>query len=353
VRPRRHRLLAACFVLTLPPASLHTFSAVSAPHPRELPASDRQGPRNALGQSILDGVWTNSSLTDLQRPDELKGPVPDLAQASEFERIQNDPAALDAQDAAEAAKAGKPTPVGQNQSEYSDANLKLARVRGKPRSSFLVEPADGKLPYTAAAKARIAARTKSANQDFDDPETRPMNEQCLGTIASGPPLGNPGFNAHFQIVQTPGAVAILSEMTHDVRTIHIGASRSDPTPPPVWMGHSVGHWDGATLVVETRGFYPLEFPRGGVLLSDKAEVTERFTRTGPDAILYAFNVVDPVNYTAPWRGEMELRSAPPDALKEYACHEGNYSLAGILAGARREEAEAQGRATAAGTQPAR
>jgi hypothetical protein len=114
-----------------------------------------------------------------------------------------------------------------------------------------------------------------------------------------------------------------------------------PPAPAVlaWMGHSAGHWLGETLVVETTGFNPHEFPRGGVVLSDQARVEERFTRTGPKTILYQFTVDDPVNYTEPWKGEMELAAAPANALLEYACHEGNYSLQGILAGARKAEAE--------------
>ncbi|HEY3950372.1 hypothetical protein [Phenylobacterium sp.] len=304
-------------------------------------AGEYRAPRNAFGAPELDGVWTDLSLTELQRPEDLKALVPTPAEAAAFERLQNDPDALEAKAAAERKKAGKPPlpDVGQDQSEYPDPDQKLARVRGEPRSSFLVQPSDGKLPYTPAARAWIRARTQAGNRNFDDPETRPLNERCLANLASGPPILNPGFNAHLQIVQTRDDIAILAEMTHDVRIIHMARATPPAAAVPAWMGRSTGHWVGESLIVETTGFNPREFPRGGVVLSDQAQVEERFTRTGPKTILYEFTVADPANYTQPWKGEMELTAAPANSLLEYACHEGNYALQGILAGARKAEAE--------------
>jgi hypothetical protein len=313
------------------------------------PAGTYHTPRNRIGQPIIEGAWTNLSLTDLERPDELKGLVPPPDQIATFEKVQNDPDALDAQDAEEAKKAGKPPPpnVGQNQADWSDADMKLARVRGLPRSSYLVDPPDGKLPYRKAVTDQLKAKNKASQEDFGNPESRPLGERCLSTAAAGPPLMNMGVNANIKIVQTRDHVAILSELIHDVRIIELvpapASTGPDPRPPssvPVWMGRSVGWWEGNTLQVRTTGFLTRVYPMHGVMLSDQAVVEEAFTRTAPDVLHYRFRVVDPVNYDRTWWGEMEFNAAPPKALLEYGCHEGNYALPGILAGARLAEAEA-------------
>lgn len=149
------------------------------------------------------------------------------------------------------------------------------------------------------------------------------------------------YNNHYQIVQSPGHVMILVEMNHDVRTIRLGGSHPPERVRP-WFGDSVGHWDGETLVVETTNFHPGQSFREAIThqfyMTREARVTERFTRTGADEILYRFEVDDPGAYTRTWIGELALRRTP-ERIYEYACHEGNYALPGILAGARREENE--------------
>jgi len=143
------------------------------------------------------------------------------------------------------------------------------------------------------------------------------------------------YNNHYQIVQSPGYVMILVEMVHDARIIRI-----DDQPLPAawkpWMGDSIGRWEGETLVVETRNFHPLQNYRGS---GAEFHTVERFTRVGPDTINYSVTVTDPQTFTAPWTAEIPMLRTQ-DQMFEYACHEGNYALPGILAGARVEEREA-------------
>jgi hypothetical protein len=150
------------------------------------------------------------------------------------------------------------------------------------------------------------------------------------------------YNNNYQIVQTADSVAIVVEMNHDVRTIRLNAKGHLPPSIRPWMGDSIGRWEGETLVVETTNFNPGESLRpyfgATMYLSKDAKVTERFTRVSPTQILYQFAVEDPTVFSQTWRGEMPL-NATKGPVYEYACHEGNYALPGILAGARHGEKE--------------
>ena len=147
------------------------------------------------------------------------------------------------------------------------------------------------------------------------------------------------YNNHYQIVQSPGYVMVLVEMNHDARIIRIKGNRLPDHIKP-WLGDSVGHWEGNTLVVKTKNHHLQQRFRAAIrhqiLITETAEVTERFTRTSEDEILYEFSVDDDVAYRDVWKGEMPLRRAE-GKIYEYACHEGNYAMANILAGAREEE----------------
>lgn len=296
-------------------------------------------PRTPQGRPDLQGEWTNDSLTSLERDDYFDTLVPTEAKVAEYERIFNDPQLAAAYSAARRKKSGRPAPpnVGQQESEWFDY-IHIARVGGQPRSAFLTDPASGELPYTKAAVGVTPAYFKRMARVFDNPEDRGSYERCLITTAGGPPLGNAGTNANYTIVQTKDDVAIVSETEHDVRTIRIDATHGGVAE---WMGDSTAAWQGDTLRVETVGF-PAAYSLGvglEFLLSPRAKVTEWFTRVAEDEINYRFQVDDPELYTRPWRGEMALR--PGKGVREYACHEGNYALRGVLAGAR--EWERQGR----------
>lgn len=298
---------------------------------------------SAAAAPSLDGSWTNLSLTGLDRAPGLKTLIVTAKQAAEYEHIFNDPDAADAFFAKLRQKSGNPAPpnVGGGRSEWFE-HVTFDRIRGQFRSSAITYPKDGQLPYTKAAAERLKAAKKREARGFDNPEDRPVEERCIigPGEPNGPPMANPMMNADYVIVQAPDAIAIEAQMNHDVRVIRLN-SRHRPGARQ-WMGDSIGRWVGQTLVVDTVGFSPTqtyEHASGGdYVLSDVARVTEWFRRTSPTQISYRFRVVDPKTYKQPWGGEMILR-ATDHRMLEYACHEGNYSHRGILAGARKWEAD--------------
>jgi hypothetical protein len=284
-------------------------------------------PRHAWGAPDLEGLWTNASITELERPPAFKALIAGEAEAAAYERGHPGVPASAARDA-----------TGQGTSEWWEMGGRLGRIAGQPRTSWIVDPADGQLPYSAEGRRRLAAARAAVNTAFDGPEVRPAPERCLAGIggASSGPLLNSNYNSNLQIVQTPDHVVITLEMNHDARIIPL---TPQPAPPgSSWTGHSVGHFEGDTLVVETSGYHPALGWRqsSNLYLSPSARITERFTRTGPGEILYAFTVDDPVVFSRPWRAEMPFR-ATQGPIFEFACHEGNYAVAGALAGARAEE----------------
>ena len=280
-------------------------------------------PRTSSGQPDLQGLWSSSSLTRLERPSVFHSLV-----VSEAE-TRSAPFLLPHDD------------VGSDVSEWFDEGLALALINGERRSSWIVDPTDGRLPYSDAGRRNL----KATEANMDGPERRPMNERCLSATA-GPPMVNGLYNNNWQIVQTPDHVAILMEYNHELRVIRLTDRAALPPQLHPWMGDSVGWWDGDTLVVQSTNFNPGQSRRSGGLasyyLSGQARVTERFARISPTQIIYSYEVKDPVNYTQTWRGEMPLTSTK-GPMFEYACHEGNYSLPGILAGARREERDSGSR----------
>jgi hypothetical protein len=177
---------------------------------------------------------------------------------------------------------------------------------------------------------------------FEGPEVRPAAERCLigfGDPAVAPMLPVPQTSATFVFVQTPQALLVRAESNNDLRIISLDPATPPPAAPRPWLGVSRGRWDGETLLVESTGFQPAEGLRSLpflLYLSPDARVSERFTRISPGEILYAFTVEDPAVFTRAWGGELLFR-ATTEQVFEYACHEGNYSLTNILAGAREEE----------------
>ena len=226
---------------------------------------------------------------------------------------------------------------------YFETGARVAVVNGEHRTSLITYPLDGRIP----ARSPEGQRRREERRDFrsqfgqyDHPELRPLAERCLTSFGSpaGPPmLPNGGYNSNYTIVQTPDHVMIMTEMVHDTRIIRIGSGPKLPPHIRTWMGDSWGHWEGDVLVVETTNIHPLQ-----PYSSPDMKVTERFSRMREDAILYEFTVDDPSNYVESWGGQIPM-TAMPDLLYEYACHEGNYALFGVLSGARYEErTEAQG-----------
>ena len=290
--------------------------------------------RNAFGAPDLEGVWTNGSITRLQRPKDFKALVPSPYEAAAYERRQRtryETGISPTRPDAPAPEAGK---VDDESAQWSERPPGLARVDGEIRTSWIVEPLDGRLPFTAASRAASEQALKD-EEVFDDPESRPFDERCL--LGGGGGVAAPIINRDLtHIVQTRDHLVIFGEQNHEARIVRIGKTHAPAAVAP-WMGDSIGWWEGATLVVETVGLNPSDRWRWNagdwIPLSTGATITERFTRVGAGALLYSFTVDDPANYTRPWRGEIPLqRSKEP--IFEFACHEGNYALTNILRGGR-------------------
>lgn len=299
-------------------------------------AGPYHAPRTAGGQPDLQGFWINDWLTPLER-----APGAPLTFATREQE-----AAFEAQ-AATARAHLEADGLGQGVSEWHP-QMRMARIGGRLRTSWIVSPADGRLPYRPGARARFdAVNAAAVLQTAANPEDRTPGDRCLigGFASSGPPFLNSPVSSVKQIVQigsrTDGEVAFLSEMNHDVRIVRLGPKAAPPPHAPAavrpWMGDSIGWWEGATLVVETTNFHPQEQFRASFWMSPDARVVERFTRTSAGEILYAWTLDDPATYTQAWRGEMPLR-ADTGPIYEFACHEGNYGMTDILAAARRAEA---------------
>jgi hypothetical protein len=311
---RRREMLAVLAAALASPASLAA-------------ARPRRGRAPPPGD--LEGLWSGASYTDLERPKDLAGLVLTPAQAEAYEAPRRAlHGMLPASDN-----------VGQAENEYTDRGSGLMRVKGQIRSSWIVDPPDGRIPFTAQARARLHVDRPMADAPLDNPESLNGPTRCIASYGAGAPMyAGPDANL-IQIVQAPGHVVLLSEKYHDARIVRLwrpGEPALTPLPPS-WLGDGRGRWAGATLVVETTGLRPgvvdanLHLFRSGT-----TRVTERFTRMGPDELTYEFTVEDPALYTRPWRAETVLKRQA-GRMFEYACHEGNYSLGGMLAGARREE----------------
>lgn len=323
-------------------------------------------PKTSWGAPDLQGYWTNSSITKMTRPGGINTLVitPDQAKKLEDGDYNNIRTAAEKKptDQKEGApEKGKPLPpVGNYNAVWVDPGSHVAVINGELRSSWITEPTTGRIPYkpgrgaaryeeapppaaTAKPADPKAAAASAASRSYEGPESRSVGERCLVGFGNtgGPVMNNVLYNNTYQIVQSPGYALILVEMVHDARIIPIvankAAAKHDPANIKKWLGDSVGWYEGDTLVVETMNVHPQQ--RG--YLSDKGKLTERFTRTADGVILYQFEIDDPDQYTQVWKGEMPLRTAS-GAVYEYACHEGNYGLLGILEGARQQEKRGQG-----------
>jgi hypothetical protein len=302
-------------------------------------AGEYRAPRLPDGTPDLQGVWTNATATPMERSPELgerRAFTAEEAAAigrAAVAAVEADAAPSDPSKKIEAISSLPP--VGNYNLFWTDRGMSVANINGEWRTSMIIEPSNGRIPaLTAAGQQRLAAR--SARNPNDGPEGRALGERCLLSFGSlsGPPMLPTMYNSYYQIVQSPGYVMILAEMVHDARIIRI-QDHHTPSGIRKWMGDSIGHWDGDTLVVETRNFRPEQSFRGS---SENAVVTERFTRVAQDKIVYRFTVDDPTTFTASFTGELPFVTVNAN-IYEYACHEGNYALPGILSGAREAEKE--------------
>jgi hypothetical protein len=295
-------------------------------------------PRTPDGHPDLQGTWTNATITPLERPAELAGKATLTdAEAHALEtKSASELADYDGKSEGPLLTATGSAGTGGYNALFIDRGSELARVDGVKRTSLIIDPPDGKVPRsTAEAGRRLAASYTGGS--FDSVKDRPLSERCIIGFGStaGPPMLPVLYNNNYQIVQTPDNVMILVEMVHDARIIRMNATHA---PPDVrqWLGDSVGHWEGDTLVVDTTNFTDKTRFRGS---TQNLHVVERFTRTDAGTILYRATIDDPASFSRPWTIEYPFL-ATKGPIYEYACHEGNYSLTDILGGARKKEAEA-------------
>ena len=294
-----------------------------------------------FGDPNLQGVWTNASLTTLERPDyfeslEISDEEAEAAKRSseEFNETLDNP-----YEQGETPESGGD--VGGYNVAWMDPGNDFFKLNGKYRSSIITYPESGKLPRRLTRWAMEGPFIYRMFTRADHPEERSLGERCVVGFGSsgGPPMLNVLYNNHYQIVQSPGYVMIMVEMNHDARIIRLDSDHNPDNMKP-WLGDSIGWWEGQTLVVKTKNHHPQQKFRAGIrhqiLMMEGAEVTERFTRVSEEEILYQFEVNDRKAYRDVWKGEMPLRSTE-SKIYEYACHEGNYAMANILAGARAEE----------------
>ncbi len=314
MRPSRHIaavLLATALALT--PAWL-----TGQPAPRSSPRD-------------LEGTWNSATATPLERPASLKDKAfftPEEAAAWEQNAARQN----------EEPPAGTPQRgTGTYNTFYREYGTRLFPSR---RTSIITDPPDGRIPaLTPAAAERRRLRVERMRR-AENPEDLGLQDQCLTFLTAGPPMLPYTYNSNYQIVQTPTLVVIHIEMIHEARLIYLDGR---PHPPPSvrsWTGHSIGRWEGATLVVDTTnfndagGYYG---DAGGNFGWDaNLHVVERFTRLGPDALQYQFEVDNPTAFTRPWKGELTMTPADGE-IYEFACHEANYSLTNMLRGYRASE----------------
>jgi hypothetical protein len=307
-------------------------------------------PRAVDGQPDLQGAWTNATLTPLERPPAIGTRLvmtPDEVKQTEGKRAEviREASAPTGADfdltktpcyAANLTQGGATSDCGYN-AFWVDHGDAVMRVNGEPRTSMITFPANGRMPPRLPRKPGGPTIVRGVyGRAGENPENQTLAERCITSFANhaGPVMLPSFYNSNYQIVQGRDAVAIEVEMIHDVRIVRLNSQHN---PMRSWYGDSIGHYEGDTLVVETTNYNPNEALFGG---SADMVVTERFTRVGPTRLRYEFKVVDPSVWATPWGGEYEF-SPSKGPVYEYACHEGNYALPDILAGARLEEAEAK------------
>src|ERR1043166_5619236 len=300
----RFRFFASAAASALMLAATLPGQTPGAAAPAKPPAKAKSAiPRTSDGHPDLQGIWTNATITPLERPVNMANkPTVTDAEAKDYEKraaeeLQKTDGASESPLLAAAGSNG----TGGYNVLFIDRGSELARVDGVKRTSLIVDPPDGRIPaLTQEARQRNAARMRSFNR-FDSVKDRPLGERCLLGFGStsGPPMLPVLYKNNYQIVQTPDYVMILVEMVHDVRIIRINGKHKPPNVRQ-WLGDSIGHWEGDTLVVDTTNFTDQTRFRGS---SENLHVVERFKRVDADTILYRATIDDPTTFTAKWTVE--------------------------------------------------
>jgi hypothetical protein len=296
-----------------------------------------KSPRTPWGHPDLQGIWDYRTITPLERPDALSA-KPFLAddEAAIFEREEN---RRQNRDLIDPAKGGLQYPPGgvipYNEFWYDRGNS----IVGTKRTSLIVDPPDGRLPPLTPAGQKLADATAAADRETqlghphaDSYEDRSLQERCIQSAGTLPILPGP-YNNNIQIFQSAGYVAIVNEMIHEHRVVPLDGRPHFGQNLKQWTGDSRGRWEGDTLVVETTNFSPKVNFRGA---GPRLNVVERFTRVAADTLQYEFTVDDPTIWTKPWTAVIPMKQTSQQ-IYEYACHEDNFALRNVLAGARSDE----------------
>ena len=292
--------------------------------------------RTPDGQPDISGIFTFRTLTPLERPAALEGQetlsAEDAAQFEASERVRLNRDLFDPVDGAPSAgyqSRAEGGVLSYNEFWY-ERGIELTSDK---RTSLVIDPPEGRIPYTPEFRTANRIRRLNLRNGFADHYTdRSLGDRCLMGSNSGPPMRPGSYNNNVHIFQTPNYVALLNEHIHNVRIIPIDRDHLDV---PQWVGSSRGHWEGETLVVETTNFARATNFSGS---SEDTHLIERFTRLDSDTVMYEFTIEDPNNYTRPFTVAIPFRRTD-GVLFEYACHEGNYGMTGIMAGARRQNTQ--------------
>src|SRR5206468_4488917 len=296
-----------------------------------------KAPRTADGQPDLQGFWSNTTYTPLQRPN---GVTKTFFSKEEAEEVIK-------RAAVEEGEQTTPGTIADVHYDFTQFGLDRSQsaLALNLRTSLIVDPPDGKLPpLSKTGESRAAERAdarKRSGGPFDAAQNQSLSVRCINMDRDGPPMLAGAYNNNYQILQTDKYVLIIVEMLHDVRMIPLGPQLKLHENIRQVLGSSRGRWEGETLVVETTNFTNRTGFQGS---SEKMHLTERFTRVADDVMRYEFTVDDPATWTRPWTAEVSWKKTV-GPIFEHACHEGNYGLANTLAGARLEEKRAAEAAT--------
>jgi hypothetical protein len=283
-------------------------------------------PRTPDGKPDLQGIWDFRTITPLERPNQFAGKETLSAEEAAALEQRNAETRVD-----RAPAPGNPGTYNQFWFDFG------TRVVDDKRTSLIIDPADGRLPpMTPEAEKRAAERAERLKRPAEGPEDRPTWERCLLGFNSGPPIMPSGYNNNVRLIQTRDYVVILNEMVHDARVVPISSRPHGGNRR--WLGESRGRWEGDTLIVETRNFTANGTGTIGLRVppSDQLRLIERFTLRDPGTLVYQFTVDDPATWTRPWTAAVPMQRSDED-IYEYACHEGNLGMVGIMAGAREQD----------------
>lgn len=338
-----HRFLSSMYlpmiVLTLLLLMTVSVAAQAPVSPGKAPATIKDAKdvkkwtaKTPDGQPDLQGYWTNSTYTPLQRP---QGVTKEFYSGEEVARVEKQAAEREA----EQTEPGTIADVHYDFTQFGLDRSQSAHMT-QMRTSMIIDPPDGRIPPVTAdgqkRQAERAAERRRMGATTDQVQNMPIGTRCIVMAGSGPPMMPAGYNNNYQIVQGPGYVMILTEMIHDVRLIPLDGRPQFPKNVRQWIGSSRGHWEGDTLVVETTNFNGKNPFQNG---SEDMRVIERFTRLDADTIDYKFTIEDEKTWSRPWTALLPLKKSV-GPIFEHACSEGNYGVRNTLAGARAEEKRA-------------